>query len=135
MSILDRVKKSLAYTATSDERPLKDLSERDLINAESAIGRELFGPIPDGHRREFFCLDEHTWIWYEEWTDGGKQHLQTTRYEIRETGIMKATGSGKYKPVTGAELENLIMAMQLYYEQVLRGIYELDPRTGRPITD
>ena len=30
------------------------ISLDDLINAESAIGRTLFGPIPAGHQREFF---------------------------------------------------------------------------------
>ena len=133
MSILDRVKKSLVHAATNNDRPLKDLSERDLINAESEIGRQLFGPIPDGHRREFFCLDEHTWVWHEEWQENGQSHQQTTRYEIRETGVAKSTGGGKYKPVTGVELENLIAAMQLYYEQVLRGVYNLDPKSGRPL--
>ena len=30
------------------------LSYQELLNAESALGRTLFGPIPDGHQREFF---------------------------------------------------------------------------------
>ena len=48
-------------------RPLKRMTERELIQLESEIGAQLFGEIPKGHRREFFCLDEKTWIWYEEW--------------------------------------------------------------------
>ena len=58
------------------KRPLKPLSERELITLESEIGSQLFGPIPEGHRREFFCLDEKTWIWHEEWLDEiGRAHV------------------------------------------------------------
>lgn len=45
-----KIPKSLSST--------KVVSERELIQRESTIGRELFGPVPEGHRREFFCLDE-----------------------------------------------------------------------------
>ena len=48
-------------------RPLKQLTERDLIRLESEIGAQLFGPLPKGRRREFFCLDASTWIWHEEY--------------------------------------------------------------------
>ena len=132
MPVLSKVKKLLVGTAT-DGRPLQNLSERDLINAESEIGRQLFGPIPEGHRREFFCLDENTWIWHEEWKDGRDTKVQTTRYEVRSTGIIKVSDGGQYKYVEGVELENLVTAMRLYYEQVMRGIYKIDPSTGRPL--
>ena len=39
------------------KRPLKSLTERDLINLEAEIGAELFGPIPKGHGRKFFNVD------------------------------------------------------------------------------
>lgn len=113
----------------------KQLTVRDLIRRESQIGAELFGPIPKGHRREFFCLDEHTWIWHEEWTNPETKQKQviTTRYEIRDNGILKVQDAQPYQAVEGEELKNLIMAIQLYYEQVVRGIYHYDPATGRPL--
>jgi hypothetical protein len=126
MSIIGKIRKLLAGTAVSGDRPLAQLSERDLINAESAIGRQLFGAIPDGHRREFFCLDEHTWIWHEEWAEDGQTKLQTTRYDVRPTGVKKSTGGGRYVDVAGTELDNLLLAMRVYYEQVMRGVYNLD---------
>lgn len=133
MPILGKVKKMLVGTNDDAKRPLKQLTERDLINAESEIGRELFGIIPEGHRREFFNLDEHTWVWHEEWRDGKNTVAHTTRYEVRPNGIIKIGDGGQYKYVEGAELDNLVMAMRLYYEQVMRGIYNIDPQTGRPI--
>ena len=41
--------------APDTPRPLKSLTERELIELESEIGRHLFGQIPSGHRREFLC--------------------------------------------------------------------------------
>jgi hypothetical protein len=110
------------------------LTRRDLIRMESKIGSQLFGPIPKGHRREFFCLDEHTWVWYEEWTDAnGKRQSITTRYEVHPNNILKVQDNQPYQIVEGAELFNLAMATRLYREQVIRGIYHRDHVTGLPL--
>jgi hypothetical protein len=116
-------------------RPLKKLTERELLQLESEIGAKLFGDVPAGHQREFFCLDATTWIWYEEWTDRQtkKREQMTTRYEINERGILKVLEGARYSYIEGAELENLAMATQLYYEQTARDIYKRDPRTGKKI--
>jgi hypothetical protein len=112
-------------------RPFKKLTERELLRQESAIGSQLFGPIPEGHRREFFCLDETTWIWHEEWTDRkGKVEEATTRYEVHANGILKVQEGAKYQYIEGEELDHLLVATRLYYEQVARGIYKRDPQSG-----
>ena len=110
------------------------LTNRDLIRMESKIGAQLFGPIPKGHRREFFCLDPHAWIWYEEWSDAkGKRQSITTRYEVHPNNILKVQDGQPYQIVEGEELRNLAMATRLYREQVIRGIYHRDHITGQPI--
>lgn len=116
-------------------RPFKGLTERELIQLESDIGSQLFGPIPAGNRREFFCLDATTWIWYEEWIDveTGKQKTTTTRYEVHDNGILKAQEGAHYSYLEGEELQNLTLAIQMYYEQVARKIYKRDPRTGQKL--
>lgn len=116
-------------------RPFKAFTERELIQLESEIGSKLFGPIPAGNRREFFCLDRSTWIWYEEWTDveTGKQQTVTTRYEIHDNGILKAQEGAQYSFLEGEELKNLLVAIQMYYEQISRNIYKRDPRTGQKL--
>lgn len=108
------------------------LTNRDLIRMESRIGSKLFGPVPKGHRREFFCLDKFTWVWYEEWADPKtrKKVSTTTRYEIHDNGILKVQEGQPYKFVEGEELHNLIWAMHIYYEEVARHIYRRDPATG-----
>jgi hypothetical protein len=117
------------------KRPFKGLTERELIQLESDIGSRLFGPIPAGNRREFFCLDKSTWIWYEESIDieTGKQKSTTTRYEIHENGVLKAQEGAQYSYLEGEEYRNLAMAIQMYYEQVARQIYKRDPRTGQKL--
>ncbi|HET6746982.1 MAG TPA: hypothetical protein VFH06_02655 [Candidatus Saccharimonadales bacterium] len=116
-------------------RPLKKLTERELLQMESEIGAKLFGDVPAGHRREFFCFDEKTWIWYEEWKDAktGKLHNTTTRYEVHEKGILKVQEGARYSFIEGDELKNLIAAMTMYYEQVARHVYGFDPKTGLPL--
>ena len=92
---------------------------RQLIRQEAKIGAELFGPVPTGHRREFFCLDEHTWVWHEEWIDAnGKTQIVTTRYDVRPNGVLKVQDNQPYQPLTFAEALNLFQAVGLYEERV-----------------
>lgn len=106
-------------------------TERDLLRQESKIGATLFGPVPKGHQREFFCLDESTWIWHEEWKDEkGVERQATVRYEIHPNGILKVSDGPRYQFIEGDELANFARATQLYYEQTSVQIYERDPRTG-----
>lgn len=135
MSIIQKALELLTGSGTQTSRPLKKLTERQLIELESEIGRELFGPIPAGHQRDFFCLDDHTWVWYEEWTDvaTGQKRSTTTRYEVHQNGILKAQDGMTYKFIEGQELRNLALAVRLYYEQTMREIYKRDPYTGKPL--
>lgn len=99
---------------------------RELIRREAAIGGKMFGPVPAGGRREFFCLDENTWVWHEEWVDAeGKHHAITTRYDVRPQGIFKAQDGQPYRPLTAAEAKNLKEAAVLYNEKVRAAVYGL----------
>ena len=90
-----------------------------LIHFEARIGGQLFGNVPKNRRREFFCLDEHTWVWHEEWTDEkGKHHAVTTRYDVRPQGILKSQGSASYQALTPEEVRNFRRAVKLYGERV-----------------
>lgn len=133
-TILQKTWSLLSGAPAGTTRPLKKLSKRELIELEAEIGGKLFGPIPEGHRREFFCLDEQTWVWHEEWLDD-KNHrvITSTRYELHDTGILKAQDGKVYKFLEGEELRTLTLAIRLYYEAVARGIYHRDPDTGAVI--
>lgn len=99
---------------------------RELIRREAAIGGELFGPVPANGRREFFCLDEHTWVWHEEWVDAaGRRQAVTTRYDVRPQGIFKAQDGQPYRPLTPIEAKNLKQAAILYNEKVRHAVYDL----------
>ena len=126
---------TVAQLKMPKSRPFKKLTERELLQLESEIGAQLFGDVPEGHRREFFCLDPKTWIWYEEWKDPktGKPASTTTRYEVHEKGILKVQEGARYSFIEGAELQNLEAATRMYYEQVARKVYGRDPQTGLPL--
>ena len=107
------------------------ITERDLLREESKIGSTLFGQVPNGRSREFFCLDESTWIWHEEWRDEkGVDRQSTVRYEIHPNGILKVTDGPRYSFIEGAELENFAKATRMYYEETARKVYNRDPKTG-----
>lgn len=96
---------------------------RNLIRREAKIGGQLFGTIPKGHRREFFCLDERTWVWHEEWVEHGQRQSKTTRYDVRPNGILKAQDGQPYQLVTPEEIRNLYQAAMLYEQRVNSQLY------------
>lgn len=97
---------------------------RNLMRHEARVGGSVFGRIPDGHRREFFCLDEYTWVWHEEWTGNDGQHnVMTTRYDVRPTGVLKSQNGRHYQPVGNVEALRLLNAARLYQQKINREIY------------
>lgn len=97
---------------------------REMIRREAKIGGELFGPIHPNGRREFFCLDRHTWVWHEEWVDStGQRHVVTTRYDVRPGGIIKAQDGRNYSHVDVNEALNLYRAISLYVQRVCGELY------------
>ena len=93
--------------------------ERQLIRNEAQIGGRLFGAIPTGHRREFFCLDEHTWVWHEQWLQNGLPKAVNTYYTVRPDTILKSQdGNSHYKELSLTEAKNFYKAVNLYGERV-----------------
>ena len=100
------------------------LTYNELLNAESKLGRTLFGPIPDGHHREFFESKKNVWIWHECFMDNlGKTHDITIRYEVRPNGVFKSKNGADYKKIDGTELDNLRKAAAAYLEIVKTKLY------------
>lgn len=99
-------------------------TERDLIRREAKVGARLFGIVRPQHRREFFCLDSHTWIWYEEWpkSNGGPQSM-TTRYELHGKTVLKHQQGQPSVAIEGQELQNFAQAVRAYYIAVASKIY------------
>ncbi len=99
-------------------------SRADLINAESRLGSRIFGPIPYGHRREFFHDRQNIWIWHEDWQDQ-TQHLHqlTVRYEVRASGVYKKISTGKYFRLEGDELDNFCQATKAYLYLIKKYLY------------
>ncbi len=99
---------------------------RNLLKREAIIGGLIFGPIAKGARREFFCLDESTWVWHEEWNDEkGQRVVRNTRYDVRPTGILKAQNGQDYHKVDSQEAKNLEEAIKTYVERVKKTVYSV----------
>lgn len=100
------------------------LSYSDLISLESSYGGTMFGPVPAGHRREFFKDKENVWIWYEGWTNpAGILEEMVIRYEVRPAGVFKRVGGEKYKKLSGAELDNFRVAARSYLKLMKSKLY------------
>lgn len=99
------------------------LTEADLINAESRLGATLFGPIPTGHRREFFRYRHNVWIYHESWKAGDKKMESTITYKVKENGVFKCPLGGEYIKITGAELNNFKKAVKEYLKLVKTNLY------------
>ena len=100
------------------------LTYEELVNAESSLGRTLFGPIPEGHQREFFESRKNVWIWYEGFTNNlGNWQEMVVRYEVRPAGVYKRAGNGNYEKIMGEELRNFRQATKNYLELVKSKLY------------
>lgn len=104
----------------------RKLNRRELIKKESELGKQLFGPIPAGHDRDFFCLDDHTWVWHEGWRDAkGSYRSVSTRYEIHQDRIIKIQDGQPNRLVGSSEAERLLEATKWYYHLVGKHVYGL----------
>lgn len=115
----DRGRAMLPKIVQTDQMAAKKAFRNKLMRREAKIGGKLFGPVPKGHRREFFRLDSHTWVWHEEWLDqDGHPRAVTTRYDVRPDGILKVQDNGQYKRMSRDETRNLYHATQMYRQKV-----------------
>ncbi len=113
-------------TGTPEDR--KHAITQDLMRREAALTTDIFGPVPQGTRREFFCLDASTWIWYEEWTgQDGHQNVVTTRYVIRPKEILKSQNGGAYSKLAPDEVRNFHKAIVSYEHRVKTQLYRKNP--------
>jgi hypothetical protein len=114
----------LAKTKRTNQASARALAHRKLLHQEAELGGRLFGPIAVGSRREFFCLDEHTWIWHEEQRDAsGAVRAVMTRYDILPYGIRKAQDNQPYQYISQAEARRLYAAIDLYNQIIDAELY------------
>lgn len=119
--MIQKLFKSILGTSSEERRA--ELY-RNLIRHEAQIGGQLFGPVTNGGKREFFCLDERTWVWHEEWLDNdGQRKSRTTRYNVRPNGILKAQDGSSWQYVTEVEAQHLRDAAVLYQKRVTSELY------------
>ncbi len=117
-------KKDYFYLNRAKRRFFKKMEASELFDLESELGSQIFGPTPNGIRREFFNLNENSWIWHEEYIDGsGNSRKFTTRYEIQPDKVVKIQPGPRYFEVKGQELANFHAAVSAYHKAVLSQIY------------
>lgn len=109
----------------SNEHERRQQITQDVIRLEASVTKDIFGPIPAGVKRDFFCLDRSTWIWYEEWIDeNGQTHQLTTRYIIRPNEVLKSQNGGAYYRLSREEFKNFKHAAEKYYSTIKAELYQ-----------
>lgn len=97
---------------------------QDLMRRESKLAQGILGTPPKGGRRDFFCLDETSWIWYEEWTTPqGVRNAVTTKYVIRQKDILKSIDGGTYHKLSDDEMINFKKATDAYVQRAKANMY------------
>jgi hypothetical protein len=113
------IKKLLNIINSQDVETRKAAIHRNILRDLAKMGGEVFGPIPKDRRREFFCLDQHTWVWHEEWiNESGARQVRTTRYDVRPQGIFKAQDGQPYQPVSLEEARRFGVAINEYQRRM-----------------
>lgn len=118
-----------ATQAVTSWRPQASLAhrayelEKEYIAREAMVGARVHGPIPSGHDREFYCLDEHTWVWHETWKDQNGLQGFTVHYEVTGSNILKRVNQGSYTRLEGDELLRFDKAVKAYHKEVLQHVY------------
>lgn len=117
---------AFAQTAATKEQDRLETLRQKLIRHEAQVGGKVFGEVPKGHKRDFFCLDAHTMVWHEEWLDEkGERHVVSTRYDVRPNNILKSQNGGHYQEIDREEAYRLRDATNLYAENVKREVYNI----------
>ncbi len=111
--------KLLKTVMSQDGSNRRSIIRRNILHDLAKMGGSIFGPVPSGTRREFFCLDEHTWVWHEEWKDAqSAHHIRTTRYDIRPHGVFKAQDGQPYRPLSLEEAKRFAAAIVEYQRRM-----------------
>lgn len=92
---------------------------KDLLQREAQVGKSVFGPVPASRKREFFRIDQYTWIWEE--TVNGR--LTRTKYVVREREVVKSVNGASYQRLTPQEARHFNDAVQLYVQRVASEVY------------
>ena len=128
--------KAVSNKLFKNDSSLPKLTEKDLKARESEIGSKIFGPLKPNERREFFNDNERSWFFHQELTDqNGKVHAVTLHYEVHPKGVLRVSSQPHVKNefISGQELENFSSAIEIYYQRVMKQIYNRDVLIGKKL--
>lgn len=128
------LKKMVGDNSRPVSRQLLPLDMNKLIKEESKVGATIFGErSSDEHIHFFLGADEGEGVYFHQQKINkttNKPHSVTHHYEIaQESGdILKTTTwsdnpSINYDFIEGEELNNFILATEMYHDRVLRQVY------------
>ncbi len=103
-------------------------TQQQLLQKEGALGGKIFGELRPDQSRTFFCLNETTWIWSDNWFDRNERRAtnQTVHYQVQKLGVTKITQGISSAFIEGDEFKNFFNAVTIYHRLVRRQVYGLE---------
>lgn len=114
------------FKSTNDRLARYDeMATRDrLMKLEAIVGGDIFGEVPADRYREFYCQDEKTWVWHEQWSENGTPKEMITTYDVRPDGVYKSFNEGEFLKVSPVEIIRLYEAAKRYRTKIKREVYQ-----------
>lgn len=106
--------------------PTKPVVLRDLIEEESIIGGTIFGKTERNVSRRFFLDEADNWFFTEATYDlaGRLVGNHVIRYQILDSGVIKSVDGKGHTILQGQELQDLVKAVDIYYQRTKKELYE-----------
>jgi hypothetical protein len=86
-----------------------------ILRHESKLGAKIFKKSKDSMNREFYCLNETTWVW--------RQGAETVFYKVNPTNVYKSNDGVNYRLASKKEASHLYKAAKVYRNLVSEKIY------------
>lgn len=87
-----------------------------ILKHEAKLGAAIFKKTEDEVKREFYCLNETTWVW--------RQGAEIVFYKVNPTSIYKSNDGLSYRLAGRKEAKRLYDAARAYRHIVKAQVYD-----------
>lgn len=89
---------------------------RVILKHEAKLGAAIFKKAGNKGEREFYCLNETTWVW--------RQDAEIVFYKVNPTSIYKSNDGRSYRLAGRKEAKRLYAAARAYRHVVKTQVYD-----------
>ena len=87
---------------------------KTILKHEARLGAKIFSGKA-GVEREFYCLDENTWVWHE--------GPSTVFYKVNPASVYRSNDGVNYRAASRTEAKRLFEAAKIYQKIIQTKVY------------